>query len=154
MDPFVPDGFVVPAPPSHPAMHLEPLGPEHNDKDYAAWRSSVAHIQATPGYAGHGWPTDDEFPPERNLEDLRQHATDFAKREGFTYTVLDPATRDVIGCVYIYPPTEDGPPGSDASVRSWVRASHAPLDPDLYALVRDWLARDWPFTAPAYATRG
>src|SRR5712692_8803285 len=45
--------------------------------------------------------------------------------EGFTYTVLDPARRDVIGCVYIYPL-----PDSDygACALSWVRKSHAHLD--------------------------
>jgi hypothetical protein len=37
-----------------------------------------------------------------NLADLRRHAADFAERTGFTFTVLDPADRDVIGCVYLY----------------------------------------------------
>ena len=42
---------------------------------------------------------------EENLDDLERHARDFADRTGFTYTVLDPATRAVMGCVYIYPDT-------------------------------------------------
>ena len=41
--------------------------------------------------------------PEENLSDLEQHAQDFRDRVGFTYTVLDPVDRDVIGCVYLYP---------------------------------------------------
>ena len=41
--------------------------------------------------------------PDENRADLERHAEDFRNRTGFTYTVLDPASRDVIGCVYIYP---------------------------------------------------
>ena len=40
--------------------------------------------------------------PDENRADLQRHADDFRNRTGFTYTVLDPASRDVIGCVYIY----------------------------------------------------
>ena len=29
---------------------LEPLGPEHNEADYAAWTSSLEHIRRTPGF--------------------------------------------------------------------------------------------------------
>ena len=35
---------------------------------------------------------------------------------GFTFTVLDPATGDVLGCVYIYP---DASGQHDARVRSF-----------------------------------
>ena len=38
-----------------------------------------------------------------NLADLEMHERDFENRAGFTYTVLDPESGDVIGCVYIYP---------------------------------------------------
>jgi hypothetical protein len=44
---------------------------------------------------------------ERNLADLQGHAADFAQRTGFTFTVLDPAGGDVIGCVYLYPPASE-----------------------------------------------
>ena len=40
---------------------------------------------------------------DKNRADLQRHADDFRNRTGFTYTVLDPQSRDVIGCVYIYP---------------------------------------------------
>jgi hypothetical protein len=36
-DTFVPDDFVVPVEFVGPGFRLEPLGPEHNDRDYAAW---------------------------------------------------------------------------------------------------------------------
>ena len=54
---FVPVGF---EPPSYQLVtdrfHLEPLGPQHNEADHAAWMSSIEHIRSTPGYAGSRWP--------------------------------------------------------------------------------------------------
>jgi hypothetical protein len=100
VDAFVPRDFDVPRRLETPQFVLQPLGPEHNDKDL--------------------------------------------------YTVLDPASRDVIGCVYIYPR-----PGSDYDARalSWVRASHAQLDTPLWRAVSEWLASDWPFSSIEYAPR-
>jgi hypothetical protein len=69
---------------------------------------------------------------------------------GFTYTVLDPDSEDVIGCVYIYP---DRSGEHDARVRSWVRASRPELDVELWRAVRDWLDAEWPFEPVEYATR-
>ena len=78
------------------------------------------------------------------------HAGDFRNLTGFTYTVLEPASRDVIGCVYIYPlPDSD----HDACALSWVRESHAHLDTSLWRAVSEWLASDWPFGSVRYAPR-
>lgn len=136
---------------------LEPLGPHHNLADFAAWSSSVTHIHATPGFEGSAWPH--EMSLEQNLADLELHARDFEQRSGFTYTVLDPADGDVIGCVYIYPVGTDGADpgtaadGHDASVRSWVRADRADLDGPLWRSVSGWLAAEWPFVSARYAPR-
>jgi hypothetical protein len=146
--PFVPSGFVVPAAPATEQFRLEPLGPQHNDSDYEAWSSSVEHIHLTPGWEASSWP--DNRSVEDNLRDLQAHADDFENRVGFTYTVLDPATDEVLGCVYIYPDKSDQ---HDASVRSWVRASRSELDLQLWQAVTDWLAEKWPFEHVAYAER-
>lgn len=127
---------------------LEPLSVRHNERDYAAWTSSIEHIRQTPGYPDGSWPK--LMSAEQNAADLARHERDFASRTGFAYTVLDPASGDVIGCVYVYPPERDG---YDADVRSWVRADRAELDKPLYELVRGWLADLWPFTNPEYAPR-
>ncbi len=71
------------------AFLLEPLGPQHNVADYAAWTSSLDHIRATPGFADRSWPH--EMSSDENLADLERHARDFEARTGFTYTVLDPS---------------------------------------------------------------
>ena len=143
---FVPDGFVPPCGLVTSGFTLEPLGPEHNERDYEAWTSSIEHIRASPGYGPErSWPRPMTLP--ENRADLERHARDFAAGTGFTYTVLDTTGDDVIGCVYVYP-AEDGV--HDASIQSWVRASRAELDPALRAAVAEWLASSWPFERPLY----
>jgi RimJ/RimL family protein N-acetyltransferase len=144
---FVPDDFEVPTGLDAGEFRLEPLGPQHNEADYAAWTSSMEHIHATPGFEGRPWPH--PMPAEENLSDLNGHAKDFADRTGFTYTVLASEDGQVIGCVYIYP----AKPGDGADVRSWVRADRASLDGRLYATVASWLADSWPFETVSYAPR-
>ena len=98
---FVPDGFEPPLRLVAEAFVLEPLGPQHNDSDYAAWTSSMEHIHASPGWSESTWPR--PMTLDENRADLERHARDFAKRAGFTYTVLASDDGAVIGCVYIYP---------------------------------------------------
>jgi hypothetical protein len=146
---FVPGSFVVPTGMATEDFRLEPLRAVHNEPDYAAWTSSVDHIKATPGFDDWDWP-DAALTIEDNLRDLDKHDRDFASRVGFTYTVLDPHSGDVIGCVYLYPSRL---PGYDVSVRSWVRADRADLDVALWRAVSAWIAADWPFEVPRYAAR-
>jgi len=146
---FVPDDFAVPGELVTEAFRLEPLGPQHNLSDFDAWQCSIDHIRATPGLAEWSWPHP-EMTAEQNRGDLERHAADFANRSGFTYTVLDTAGGQVIGCVYIYPLKDE--PGA-AQVKSWVRASRAELDAPLYRVVSAWLREDWPFPAVRYAER-
>jgi hypothetical protein len=153
---FVPVDFAVPEGLWAEEFRLEPLGPQHNAADYAAWTASIGHIQATPGFAGTDWPH--EMSLAENLCDLERHAQDFAERRGFTYTVLSTGTGEVIGCVYIYPPRGESQGGASAgeqhaAVSSWVRADRAELDPVLYHTVRAWLERNWPFRSIQYAPR-
>jgi RimJ/RimL family protein N-acetyltransferase len=142
---FVPVGFDPPPALAAGELRLEPLGPQHNERDYAAWTSSMDHIHDSPGYAGRSWPHTMSL--AENLADLARHAREFVERSGFTYTVLD-ATDDVVGCVYIYP-CDDGV--HDAVVLSWVRESQALRDGDLRRAVAEWLMSDaWPFARPLY----
>jgi RimJ/RimL family protein N-acetyltransferase len=143
---FVPDDFQPPVTLAADDFLLEPLGPEHNEADYEAWSSSIDHIRSTPGFTEGRWPH--PMTLEENRADLERHARDFAARSGFTYTVLDPSDRDVIGCIYIYP---DKQGDDDAVVNSWVRATHAGRDAALRELVSGWLAEAWPFARVRYA---
>lgn len=143
---FVPDDFQPPLGLVGDQFVLEPLGPEHNEDDHEAWSTSIAHIRATPGFADSRWPR--TMTLEENRADLERHARDFAARSGFTYTVLDPSDRGVIGCVYIYP---DKHGAADAVVTSWTRATHADRDAALRKLVSRWLIEAWPFERISYA---
>jgi len=137
---FVPADFRPPLGLTADRFVLEPLGPQHNESDYEAWTSSMDHIHATPGFTESKWPRPMSL--DENRADLERHARDFEQRAGFTYTVLDPRSREVVGCLYIYPSKAEG---HDADARMWVRASRADLDGPLWEAVSEWLDRDWPF---------
>lgn len=141
-DRFVPLDFEPPTSLIADRFRLEPLGPQHNDSDHAAWTSSIEHIRATPGYPDGDWPPLDGMSLEANLADLRRHAADFVARKGFTFTVLDPVDNVVIGCVYLYPSRS---PEYDVVVQSWVSAGHARLDVPLADAVATWLVAAWPW---------
>ncbi|CAM5357609.1 hypothetical protein GCM10010329_39680 [Streptomyces spiroverticillatus] len=144
--PFVPAGFTAPRLLETDAFRLVPLAPEHNAGDLAAWTSSIEHIRSTPGF-GRSWPPPEGMSAQANLADVEEHQADFEARKGFTFTVLDPATDEVIGCLYLYPDWDDP---SVTSVRSWVRADRAELDGPLVRTVREWLAAKWPFEKISY----
>ena len=142
---FVPDGFEPPLGLATDRFRLEPLGTQHNERDYVAWSSSIEHILGSAGYGpDSSWPH--EMSLDDNRRDLERHAADFVARTGFTYTVLD-ADDEVAGCVYVYPARDEE---HDAHVQSWVRASRAELDAPLRQAVAAWLAKDWPFERPLY----
>lgn len=141
---LVADTFEVPLSFEGPGFRLEPLGPQHNERDHGAWMSSIDHIRQTPDFPRGAWPT--AMTLESNLADLMRHATDFENRSGFTYSILD--GDDVIGCVYIYPSRT-----ADASVSSWVIASRAEMDVVTWQAVSTWLETDWPFTTVEYGAR-
>ncbi len=147
---MVPDDFVVPQDLVTERFRLEPLGPQHNARDHEAWMTSIGHIQATPGFKEWGWPPAGGMSLERNLADLQRHAEDFARRAGFTYSVIGVPGDDVVGCVYIYPAKDDS---TVVDVHSWVRADRAELDAPLHEAVSRWLAADWRLTGVRYAPR-
>lgn len=144
--PFVPADFLVPLSFTGSGFHLEPLGPEHNQRDHDAWMSSLDHINATPGFPDEGWPY--AMSLGANNRDLVMHASHFADRKGFTYSILD--GDNVIGCIYIYPSSDDG---CDAEVSSWVRASRAEMDIVVWRELSAWLTSSWPFSHFHYAER-
>jgi RimJ/RimL family protein N-acetyltransferase len=127
-------------PPPHPFFAFEILGPEHNDSDLAAWSSSIEHIRSSPGWAESTWPSR-VYSGAENLADLTEHRDHHERRIDFAWTVLDPATREVIGCVYLTPPRN----GREAArAQSWVRADRAELDVELRTHLGPWWVAAWP----------
>ena len=132
---------------------LEPLDPAHNERDHRAWMSSIDHIRATPGFAPGEWGSDawpEPMSAASNLADLQTHRREFDHGEAFAWSVLDPVTDEVIGCVYIDP---DPTGAADAVVRSWVTAHRAGLDDLLAIAIRDWIASAWPIRTARFPGR-
>lgn len=138
-------GFDPPEPLSCSLFHLEVLGPEHNERDYEAWTSSMDFIRTLPGFAGGTWPL--PMTLEENMADMEMHTREYHDRTGFTYSILD--GEDIIGCVYIYPPkTPDA--DHDARVLSWVTVSRADDEDAVRTALRAWLDSAWPFVRIDY----
>jgi len=148
--PFVPPDFVVPRTLVTDRCRLEPLTVRHAVADWDAVMSSREHLSGVFG-PGSRWPRDD-LSLEQNLVDLGWHQKKAQLREAFAYTVLEPASSRVVGCVYLDPSEREG---FDAEVQLWVRASEVPsgLDPHLHSAVRLWVSESWPFTSVAYPGR-
>jgi hypothetical protein len=148
--PFVPASFSPPTRVETKTFTLVPLGPALAQIDFAAYMSSIEHLQKT-FTRSTAWPhpgiTDADA-----MRDMEGEQTRFLKRQSFAYAVLTPDGRRERGCVYVSPsPVE----GHDAVVRLWVtKAEHdAGFDAELYVWVTGWIRKDWPFRRVAYPGR-
>jgi len=152
---FYPANQPVPESGETSELLLLPLTTAHVELDYEALMESKEMLRL---WSQSAWPSDD-FTPEDNLEDLRQHEQEHLRRVAFTYTVLDPTGKRCLGCVYIHPlPAKvlksvaksslaSGRDRCAASVRFWVRQSRLAdgLDRRLLAGLREWFEKEWPF---------
>jgi len=121
-------------------------------KDYEAVMTSVDHLRKTmPFGPDHRWPTH-ELTLEQDLIDLGWHQKEFQNRTSFAYTVMSPDEQRCMGCVYLYPSPNVC---YDAMIIMWVRQSELAggLDEYLYASVKDWISKKWPFENPGYPGR-
>ena len=138
--PFV-GSFTPPPPPSDARLRLEPLGPEHTERDFEALVSSREHLRRT--LAWGDWP-EDGFTLEQNRGDLERHRAEFDAHEAYAYTVLDPTGRRCLGCVYLMP--LPGGARDQALLAMWVREDEVAqaLDAHLLRTLTEWFGRSWP----------
>jgi hypothetical protein len=142
--------FKVPTLAKAKHFKLVPLGPDLVKIDFAAYMSSIEHLQQT-FTRSTAWPhpgiTDAEAMTDMETEQAR-----FAQRKSFAYAVLTPDGKRERGCVYVQPSPV---PGHDAVVRLWVTKAEydAGFDAELYAWVQGWMKKDWPFKKVAYPGR-
>lgn len=142
---------------------LRPLTAADAVADWEAVMETAAELR---GWEQTGWPADD-FTADENRDDLRGLEERHAAHRAFTFTVLDAATGECIGCVYLFPtsarflaaatvtPVADGAwTEVDGVVYYWVRASRAGDGSDrvLLSALRRWLREDWDFSQPAFVT--
>lgn len=133
---------------------LRPIVAADAELDYAAVMESRDYLRT---WEQSSWPEDD-FTVAANREDLEKAERRHANREAFTYTVLNPAETECLGCVYVMPPdarmftkSRITPVGDhrwadyDAAVFFWIRKSHLATKTDRVLLdaLRTWLAQDW-----------
>jgi RimJ/RimL family protein N-acetyltransferase len=127
---------------------LRPLHASDVAADYEAVMSSPAMLRR---WSQSDWPADD-FTLAENLADLQRHEREHEEGVAYTFTVLDPAERRCLGCVYLQPlrPEESAwRAGARHAVRVafWVRESEIAegLDRHVVELLRDWLRESWSF---------
>lgn len=147
---FVSPDFKVPTLVETPGFKIVPLGPDLVDVDFAAYMSSIEHLQTT-FTRSTSWPHKDVSAADA-MKDMQTEQARFQKRESFAYAVLTPDGSRERACVYVYPSEVAG---YDAVVTMWVTKAEydAGFDTELSAWVTQWVAREWPFAKVAYPGR-
>jgi hypothetical protein len=153
---FYPQDAPVPAELKTDEFTLRPLLATDVELDYDAVMSSKEMLRV---WSQGDWPADD-FTLQGNLEDLEWHETEHLEREAFTFTVMNPAETECLGCVYInslerlskrFKATEAELAALEdyqACTSFWVRQSRLAdeLDRLLLAALVAWFERDWAFS--------
>lgn len=133
----------------HTQFTLRPLTITDVVKDYDAVMSSIEHLQGLFGLSTQ-WPSP-ELTFEQDMIDLGWHHKEFQNRTSFAYTMMSPDENLCLGCVYIYPSSQQN---YDAEAYCWVRQSHFDeLDKVLFETFKSWLQKAWPFEKVAFPGR-
>lgn len=131
--------------------------------DYDAVVSSRAELWLR---SGGTWPREG-FTLEENLADLVRHEQEHLDHVAFTYTVMNPAQTECLGCIYINPLTSmlqraranaeqlASVGDYEAWITFWVRQSRLAdnLDERLLASLLSWFASEWAFKRIVFAAR-
>jgi predicted Zn-dependent protease with MMP-like domain/RimJ/RimL family protein N-acetyltransferase len=158
--PYFPSDLPVPAGFQTRRLFLEPLRPDHGQRDFEAVMESREQLRL---WSGQEWPSDD-FTLAENLQDLQRHWEEHQKRIAFSYTVLDPLRQVCLGCVYMRPLDEllpanprqlAGVAEDETLVRFWVRTSllQGNLQGHLLRALIQWLNSQWSFSRVLFETR-
>jgi hypothetical protein len=142
---------------------LRPILATDAELDYAAVMESKDYLRT---WEQSTWPEDD-FTVAANRADLENLEQRHVNRQALTYTVMDPAETECLGCVYIMPTDARMFAGAtiagigdsewddfDAAVYFWVRKSQlaAGTDRRLLDALRTWLAHDWNLRRHVFVT--
>jgi hypothetical protein len=123
--------------------HLRPLRGADVDIDHPAVMGSRERLWARYGEAW-GWPPAD-MSFEHDRRDLDRHERENATGAAFSYALLDPGETELLGCLYIDPPDDGAPAGTDAIVSWWVvdAAIGSDLERELAEFAPRWLRETW-----------
>ena len=130
--------------------HLRPIREADVEIDYPAVMGSRARLWERYGTAW-GWPPAD-MSYEADRRDLARHEAEIAALETFNYAVLDAGETTLLGCVYVDPPDESSPAGTDATSSWWVVDDWVGTDLEraLADFVPLWLGETWGFRSVHY----
>ena len=135
---------------------LCPLRTSHVEIDYAALMVSKEMLRR---WGGGAWPADN-FDLEANLADLAEHQKEHETGLAYTFTLLNPAEDECLGCVYIEPlfrylelgrqtkpAHETSASDFKAVVRFWVKQPRLidNLDRRLFQALIAWISKEWVF---------
>ena len=125
--------------------HLRPIRAADVEIDYPAVMGSRERLWEKYG-AAWGWPPE-TMTYEADAQDLAHHEREIAEHEAFNYAVLDESETALLGCVYVDPPDERSPAGTDAVASWWVvdDALGTELERTLDDFVPRWLDEAWGF---------
>ena len=121
-------------------LRLRPLTIHDAVKDFDAVMTSRADIWELFG-PGSGWPAE-TLSLEQDLIDLAWHQKEFQSHGSYTYTVVSLDESQVLGCIYLYPPSD---PTTQADLLWWVRTSElgTGLKEHLREALQRWISDDW-----------
>ena len=148
---WLPAGFRHPTRVEVPfGHHLRPISAEDTDLDMVAVMGSRDRLWSIYG-AAWGWPPAD-MTHDDDRADLARHAAEMETHESFNYALFDTDETALLGCVYIDPPDEESPPGSDAVASWWLvdQAVGTDLEAALDDFVPRWLTETWGFGSVHY----
>lgn len=147
---FIPADFNAPTLVETEDFKLVPLGPDLVDVDFAAYMSSIEHLQTT-FTRSTGWPHKDISAADA-MQDMENEQARFEGRKSFAYAVLTPDGSRELGSLYVQPSNVEG---YDAIVKMWVTKAEydAGFDAELYDWATRWVETEWPFENVAYPGR-
>jgi RimJ/RimL family protein N-acetyltransferase len=127
--------------------HLRPIRAADVDLDMPAVMGSRERLWSIYGSAW-GWPPA-TLTREQDQEDLQHHADEIEAHKSFNYALFDRDETELIGCVYIDPPTS---PDVDAEISWWVRNEYVgtAVEQALNELIPRWITEDWPLRRPGF----
>jgi hypothetical protein len=144
--PWISDNLTPPARVELPTgHHLRPIRADDVELDYPAVMGSRQRLWERFGPAWDWPPATMTF--EEDRADLARHEAEMIERTSFNYAVFDANETELLGCVYIDPPEDGSPPGTDAVSSWWVvdRWADGPLVKALDVFVPEWLREVWGF---------
>jgi hypothetical protein len=149
----LPAGYAPPAGLSYADIRARALTRADLDDDVRGINASLDLIRRT---RGGGWPAE-AVTPDFDYVDLVWHEQESREGTSFAYAVYDTA-HQYLGCCYFYPvgkrtPLSEQLLAHDVDVSWWVTpdAYQRGFYAKLYAALRAWSVKAFPFRAPHYS---